>query len=65
MLKDLLSIMAVHPMRDDAVKEFLKKANSGWQNIEKLLAANKLVELEYERNRYYMRKLLSRRGNEK
>jgi wyosine [tRNA(Phe)-imidazoG37] synthetase (radical SAM superfamily) len=63
--EDLLSIMAVHPMRDEAVKEFLRKANSGWQIIEKLLAADKLVELEYEGNRYYMRKLLSRRSNEK
>jgi hypothetical protein len=52
-------------MRDEAVKEFLRKANSGWQIIEKLLAADKLVELEYEGNRYYMRKLLSRRGDEK
>jgi wyosine [tRNA(Phe)-imidazoG37] synthetase (radical SAM superfamily) len=65
LVEDLLSIMAVHPMRDEAVKEFLRKANSGWQIIEKLLAAAKLVELEYEGNRYYMRKLLSRRGNEK
>jgi wyosine [tRNA(Phe)-imidazoG37] synthetase (radical SAM superfamily) len=64
-VEDLLSITAVHPMRDEAVKEFLRKANAGWQIIEKLLAADKLVELEYEGNRYYMRKLLSKRGNEK
>jgi len=63
--EDLLSITAVHPMRDEAVKEFLRKANAGWQIIEKLLAADKLVELEYEGNRYYIRKLLSKRGNEK
>jgi wyosine [tRNA(Phe)-imidazoG37] synthetase (radical SAM superfamily) len=63
--EDLLSITAVHPMRKEAVKEFLRKAHADWQIIEKLLAADKLVELEYEGNRYYMRKLLSRRGNEK
>ena len=62
---DLLSIMAVHPMRSEAVKEFLWKANAGWQTIETLLAANKLVEFEYEGNRYYMRKLLSTRGIQK
>lgn len=55
--EDLLSIMAVHPMRDEAVKVFLRKANASWQIIGKLLATDKLVELEYERNRYYMRKL--------
>jgi wyosine [tRNA(Phe)-imidazoG37] synthetase (radical SAM superfamily) len=57
--KDLLSILAVHPMRYEAVKAFLGKANAGWQIIEKLLAADKLVELGYEGNRYYMRKLIS------
>jgi wyosine [tRNA(Phe)-imidazoG37] synthetase (radical SAM superfamily) len=62
-IEDLLSIMAIHPMRDDAVKGFLRKANSDWQIIESLLATGELVELEYEENRYYMRKLPGRRGN--
>jgi wyosine [tRNA(Phe)-imidazoG37] synthetase (radical SAM superfamily) len=56
--EDLLSIMAVHPMRYEAVRGFLKKSSSGWQIIEELLAADKLVELEYEGKRYYMRKLM-------
>ena len=56
--EDLLSIMTVHPMREEAVKVLLGKANTDWRIIEKLLAANKLVELEYEGNKYYMRKLL-------
>ncbi len=55
--EDLLSMMAVHPMREEAVKEFLVKANSNWQIIEKLLTADKLVELMYIGNRYYMQKL--------
>ena len=63
--EDLLSIMAVHPMHDEAVKAFLRKANSGWQIIEKLLASEKLVEFEYEGNKYYMRKLPNKEGNEK
>jgi wyosine [tRNA(Phe)-imidazoG37] synthetase (radical SAM superfamily) len=63
--EDLLSIMAVHPMRGDAVEEFLRKANTSWQIIETLLAADKLVECEYEGCRYYMRKLLAMRGNKK
>ena len=61
--EDLLSIMAVHPMRDEAVEAFLRNANSGWQIIEKLVVADKLVELEYKGNRYYMRKLI-RKGAE-
>ena len=59
--EDLLSITAVHPMRKEAVEEFLKKANADWCVIEKLLEEDKLIELEYEGNKYYMRRLPSRR----
>jgi wyosine [tRNA(Phe)-imidazoG37] synthetase (radical SAM superfamily) len=59
--EDLLSITAVHPMRKEAVEAFLKKDCTNWRVIEKLLEENKLVELEYEGNKYYMRKLPSRR----
>ena len=61
--EDLLSITAVHPMRKEAVTEFLKKANADWKVVEKLLKENKLLELEYEENKYYMRKLPSRRSD--
>jgi wyosine [tRNA(Phe)-imidazoG37] synthetase (radical SAM superfamily) len=57
--EDLLSITAVHPMRYEAVREFLRKANTGWQLIQELLDQGKLVELEFEGDKYYMRKLLS------
>lgn len=63
--EDLLSITAVHPMRKDAVENLLAKANADWRFIEDLLREGKLVELEYEGNRYYMRKLPSRREDEK
>jgi wyosine [tRNA(Phe)-imidazoG37] synthetase (radical SAM superfamily) len=59
--ENLLSIMAVHPMRKEAVEAFLKKDCANWRVIEKLLEENKLIELEYEGNKYYMRKLPSRR----
>jgi wyosine [tRNA(Phe)-imidazoG37] synthetase (radical SAM superfamily) len=58
--EDLLSITAVHPMRKEAVEAFLKKACANWRVIEKLLEENKLVEFEYEGNKYYMRKLPGR-----
>jgi wyosine [tRNA(Phe)-imidazoG37] synthetase (radical SAM superfamily) len=61
--EDLLSITAVHPMRKEAVEEFLKKACANWRVIEKLLEENKLIELEYEGNRYYMRKLLNKKSS--
>jgi len=58
--EDLLSITSVHPMREEAVKEFLKKTNTSWSIIEKLLLEDKLVELEYLGKTYYMRRVLSR-----
>jgi wyosine [tRNA(Phe)-imidazoG37] synthetase (radical SAM superfamily) len=58
--EDLLSITSVHPMREEAVKEFLTKTHASWSIIEKLLLEDKLVELEYSGKIYYMRKLPSR-----
>jgi wyosine [tRNA(Phe)-imidazoG37] synthetase (radical SAM superfamily) len=55
--EDLLSITAVHPMRKEAVIEFLKRAKADWQVIEELLQQKKLTEIEYEGKKYYMRKL--------
>ncbi len=57
---DLLGITAVHPMREDAVKKLLEKANAGWDVVEKLLKAGKLIEIEYEGEKFYMRRLRSR-----
>jgi len=58
--EDLLSIMAVHPMREDAIIEFLRKADADWQIIEDLMEKDELVELEYKGIKYYMRKLPGR-----
>ena len=54
---DLLSITSVHPMRQEAVMEFLKKASTDWKVIEKLIKDGRLLELEYEGRKFYMRKL--------
>jgi wyosine [tRNA(Phe)-imidazoG37] synthetase (radical SAM superfamily) len=54
---DLLSITSVHPMREDGVKEFLKKANADWRIIERLKEENKLVETTYNKKRFYLRKI--------
>ena len=57
---DLLSITAVHPMRRDAVEEFLKKSGVDWDLIKRLIRERKLVELDYEGATFYMRRLLDR-----
>lgn len=55
--EDLLGITAVHPMREEGVDEFLSKANSDWNVVDKLIEEGKLLEAEYEGNKFYMRKL--------
>ena len=61
--EDLMSITAVHPMREEAVMEFLGNANADWLVAKKLLREGELIELPYEGNKYYMRRLPSRRKN--
>ena len=47
-------------MREEGVRELLRKADAGWEVVEKLLDEGKLIELEYEGHRYYMRRIPSR-----
>jgi wyosine [tRNA(Phe)-imidazoG37] synthetase (radical SAM superfamily) len=55
--EDLLSIMSVHPMREDAVHRFLKKAKADPSTVRKLVKAGKLVEIQYRDWKFYVRKL--------
>jgi wyosine [tRNA(Phe)-imidazoG37] synthetase (radical SAM superfamily) len=55
--EDLLSITSVHPMREDAVGEFLARAKADWPVVHKLIEQGQLVETEYEGKRFYVRKL--------
>jgi len=58
--EDLLSITAVHPMREKAVSEFLARAGADWSVVDKLIAQGRLVELDHGGHTFYMRKLPGR-----
>ena len=60
---DLLSITSVHPMREEAVTEFLKKAGAEWRVVDNLIKNGALVTLSYQGSRFYMRKLSSITGS--
>jgi wyosine [tRNA(Phe)-imidazoG37] synthetase (radical SAM superfamily) len=60
--EDLLSITSVHPMREEAVLELLRKADASWGVVEKLVEDGSLMEVEYQGKRFYMRRLPSRAG---
>ena len=54
--EDLLSITAVHPMREEAVKQLLSKAEADWSVVRRLIDQAKLIESEYEGQRFYLRR---------
>lgn len=54
---DILSTCSVHPMRQDAVQELLNRAHQDWKVIEKMIAEEKLVEMQFNGQKFYMRKL--------
>jgi wyosine [tRNA(Phe)-imidazoG37] synthetase (radical SAM superfamily) len=60
--EDLLSITAVHPMRQEAVNEFLARAGADWPVVHKLVTQEQLIETEYEGRKFYVRKLYGRHG---
>jgi wyosine [tRNA(Phe)-imidazoG37] synthetase (radical SAM superfamily) len=55
--EDLLSITAVHPMRAEAVNEFLTRAGSDWAVVQRLIDGGQLVETGYDGRSFYMRRL--------
>jgi len=59
---DLLSITAVHPMREDAVGKFLARAMTDWSAVDRLIVRGQLIEMEYQGQRFYMPKLGQRNG---
>jgi wyosine [tRNA(Phe)-imidazoG37] synthetase (radical SAM superfamily) len=52
---DLLNITAVHPMRQDAVNEFLMRAGADWEIVHKLITQKRLAETEYKGKKFFIR----------
>lgn len=55
--EDLLSISAVHPLREEAVRGLLSRAGAGWHVVRRLLDQGELIATEYQGQTFYMRKL--------
>lgn len=55
-VKDLLGITAVHPMRKDAMQDFLERAGANWSIVETLIAEDQLSETEHRGQKFYKRK---------
>jgi wyosine [tRNA(Phe)-imidazoG37] synthetase (radical SAM superfamily) len=53
--QDLLSITAVHPMREEAVSEILEKAGKGWDFIQMLMDRHRIKKVAFAGNNFYVR----------
>ena len=56
-IDDLLSITAVHPMREEAVTELLDRTGSGYGIVKGLINNGSLIEVEYHGKKFYARNL--------
>jgi wyosine [tRNA(Phe)-imidazoG37] synthetase (radical SAM superfamily) len=54
--EELLGITSVHPMREEAVREFIHQAGANWEVVTRLCKEKKLREISYRGYRYYLRK---------
>ena len=59
--EDLLSITAVHPMREDAVRAFMARASAEWSIVERLVAGGTLIRAEYGGHTFYVRRFVGAR----
>jgi wyosine [tRNA(Phe)-imidazoG37] synthetase (radical SAM superfamily) len=60
--QDLLSITAVHPMREDAVGAFLARAGAGGEAVDRLVAEGQLTKAEYGGHAFYLRRMRTPTG---
>ncbi|MGD8507265.1 MAG: radical SAM protein [Syntrophobacterales bacterium] len=58
--EDILSITAVHPMREEAMEKVLLEAKVDWSIVDRLVRQGKILELVYRGKSFYMRKLPGR-----
>jgi hypothetical protein len=53
---DLLAITAVHPMRQEAVKDLLDRSGDGWEVVERLVAEGRLARREHGGRVFFVRR---------
>ncbi|MGC8608347.1 MAG: radical SAM protein [Thermoplasmata archaeon] len=59
-LDNILDITSVHPMRKEAIEKALDENGYEWDEFEKLVQEKKIVELKYQNETYFMRKIQTR-----
>ncbi len=55
LIEDILSITAVHPLREEALKGMISRAGGTWKLVEDLLAADEIACINYRDEKYFIR----------
>jgi wyosine [tRNA(Phe)-imidazoG37] synthetase (radical SAM superfamily) len=55
--EDLLSITAVHPIREDALQELLRKEGLDWSIVQDLIDRRQLLEVDYAGKKFFVKRL--------
>ena len=53
--EDILSITAVHPLREEALRDMVSAAGGTWQVVEDLLTSGGVSSIRYRNERYFLR----------
>lgn len=53
--EDILSITAVHPLREEALRTMVSMAGGTWSVVEELLTTKEISSIDYRNERYFLR----------
>lgn len=53
-IEDILSIIAVHPIREEALRKMVTQAGADWMVVEELIASKKITFIHYRGERFYL-----------
>jgi wyosine [tRNA(Phe)-imidazoG37] synthetase (radical SAM superfamily) len=53
--EDILSITAVHPLREEALRDMVTDVGETWQVVEDLLTTGRISSIRYRDERYFLR----------
>jgi wyosine [tRNA(Phe)-imidazoG37] synthetase (radical SAM superfamily) len=55
LINDILSIIAVHPLREEALRRMVTQAGAHWKVVEDLVASGTIACIVYREEKYYLR----------
>ncbi|HPC05884.1 MAG TPA: radical SAM protein [Anaerolineaceae bacterium] len=53
--EDIVSIISVHPIREEALRDMVVKSGAAWSVIDAMLDAKQIVCLDYQTQKFYLR----------